>query len=94
MKAGDYLVEKLSFVDVEPKIWEVLSVQRGKVRMNQVEPTNLTRMIGRERRMDLVNARKLHAFDPNDLSLVKAIRELRAQRVRIREQIEAMPMAT
>ena len=79
MKAGDYLIEPFLPADYEPKMWEVVGTDRGKVELARVNPTTLART-GEMKRIDLYHAKRMLKHRGADRKLVSMVRVLRQQR--------------
>lgn len=90
MEAGEYLVEVMMPADWEPKMWVVERMDRGRVDLSRVNPTNLVRT-GDTRRVDLYWAKRMHKYDPSDKEFQSLMRALYQYRAQVRRHVDALP---
>jgi hypothetical protein len=89
MRAGEYLIDPLLPNDWEPKIWEVARIDRGRVELARVNPTNLVQT-GETRRIDLYRAKRMLKYDSSDKELSSLVRALRQYQSQIRRYVDGL----
>ena len=89
MKIGEHLIDALVPSDWEPKIWEVARIDRGRVELARVNPTNLVQT-GETKRIDLYRAKRMFKYDSSDRELSSLIRGLRQYQSQIRRYVDGL----
>lgn len=90
MKVGEYVIDPFMPSDWEPKIWVVEKIDRGKVDLARVNPTNLVRT-GETKRVDLYHAKRMHKYNSSDKELQNMARALYQYRGQVMRYVGALP---
>ena len=92
MQTGDYLVDPYRpTAEVEPRVWRVEEVNRGKVVLRQVNPLNLSPMQS-TKRVDVAALRNMYQLAPDHREGFRTLmRQMRQVRLDLGSFIEGLP---